>query len=283
MRNFVEQVENLKSLDGPCGTVSGAVTRVTGSRAVKNTLSGTWLGHPLHPALSDLPIGAWVMASLLDLTAGEPGARAARLLVGTGLVAAVPTAAAGAADWSDTYGATQRVGLVHGACNATATVLQAGSWLARRRGCRGAGVVLSGVGLGLTLSAAYLGGHLSFVRGAGVNHTAFQEADAAWTDVAAESDLVDERPLRVVAKEVPVVVVRHGGRLYALSATCTHAGGPLDEGRLVDDGCLRCPWHGSVFRLEGGEVVRGPASVPEPAWEVKAEDGRVHVRPRAGG
>jgi nitrite reductase/ring-hydroxylating ferredoxin subunit len=139
------------------------------------------------------------------------------------------------------------------------------------------------MGLSLTLSAAYLGGHLSFVRGVGVNHTAFQETGTDWADVAAESDLADERPLRVLAGTVPVVVVRHAGQLYALSATCTHAGGPLDEGKLVDDGCIRCPWHGSTFRLASGEVVRGPASVAEPRWDVKAEDGRLYVRVRTAG
>ncbi|MFI5797826.1 Rieske 2Fe-2S domain-containing protein [Streptomyces sp. NPDC051677] len=282
MRNFVKQVEDLEALDGACATVAGRVARVTGSRAVKNALSGSWLGHPLHPALSDVPIGAWGIASLMDMVAGAHGARAARGLVGLGLAAAVPTAAAGASDWSDTYGAAQRVGLVHGACNGTATVLQAASWLARRRGRRGAGAMLSGMGLGLTLSAAYLGGHLTYVRGVGVNHTAFQETVTAWTDVAAESDLADELPLRVTADGVPVVLVRHDGRLYALSATCTHAGGPLDEGGL-DDGCLRCPWHGSTFRLADGEVVRGPASVAQPLWDVKVEDGRVHVRSRTAG
>jgi nitrite reductase/ring-hydroxylating ferredoxin subunit/uncharacterized membrane protein len=278
MPNFVEQIEDLEALDGVCATVSGWVARVTGPREVKNVLSGTWLGHPLHPALSDVPIGAWVMATCTDLAAGPYGARAARLLVGVGLVAAVPTAAAGASDWADTYGATRRVGLVHGLCNATATMLQAVSWMARRQGRRGAGVVLSGMGLSLTLSAAYLGGHLSFVRGVGVNHTAFQAPGTAWADVGTESDLADERPLRVVVGGVPVVVVRHAGQLYALSATCTHAGGPLDEGELGDDGRLRCPWHGSTFRLTDGAVVRGPASVPEPRWDVKAEDGRLYVR-----
>ena len=152
--------------------------------------------------------------------------------------------------------------------------------MARRRGHHAKGAVFSGMGLGLTLSAAYLGGHLSFVRGVGVNHTAFQEEAGAWTDVAAESDLVDDQPLRAVAGGVPVVLVRYDVQVHALSATCTHAGGPRDEGHLLADGGLRCPWHGSTFRLSDGKVLRGPASVAQPCWDAKAEPGRLHVRAR---
>lgn len=278
MRKLIEEIDDLHGLDGVSNAVAGRVSKLTNPTPVKNALSGTWLGHPLHPALASLPIGAWAMATVLDVTAGRAGARAARRLVGVGLVTAVPTALTGASDWSDTYGPTQRVGLVHGVGNAAGTLLQATSWLARRGGCRRFGAALSLLGIGVTATAAYLGAHLSYVRGVGVNHTAFEEAVSDWTDVAAVSDLHDDQPLRVMAGGVPVMLVRRQGKLYALSATCTHAGGPLDEGTVTDDGCIRCPWHGSVFRLADGEVVRGPASVEEPRWDVKIDDGRVHVR-----
>ncbi|MGW4566085.1 Rieske 2Fe-2S domain-containing protein [Streptomyces sp. NPDC004561] len=278
MDNIIENVGGLKALDGVCRTSGGWVARATQRAGVKNTLSGTWLGHPLHPVLTDLPIGAWAMASVLDLTMGNSGARSARRLVGVGLVAALPTAAAGASDWSDTYGRTRRVGLVHALGNVTATALQAASWAARRRGQHRAGMALSGVGLGITTCSAYLGGYLSFVRGVGVNRTAFQETVTDWTEVAALSALSGGKPLRVTLGGVPVVLVRYQGTLYALSATCTHAGGPLAEGKVIDDGCIRCPWHGSVFRLADGEVVRGPATVDEPRWEVKVAGDRVYLR-----
>ncbi|AVH54932.1 MULTISPECIES: Rieske 2Fe-2S domain-containing protein [Streptomyces] len=278
IEDVIERIGGLKALDGISGTAGGWVQRATRSGAVKNALSGTWLGHPLHPVLSDLPIGAWIMASTLDVTAGRTGATSARRLVGVGLIATLPTAAAGASDWSDAYGATQRVGFVHAVSNAAATALQAASWVARRRGRHRTGVALSGVGLGITVCAAYLGGYLTLVRGMGVNHTAFQEPVTDWTDVAALSALGDGKPLRVTPGGVPVVLVRHEGAVYALSATCTHAGGPLDEGKVAHDGCLICPWHGSVFRLEDGKAMRGPASVDEPSWEVKVDDGRIYVR-----
>ena len=277
-QNAVDTVESTESLDRISAPLAAFVKKITAaSPAVKNALSGTWLGHSLHPVLTDLPIGAWVSATVLDLAAGEEGAVAARRLVGIGVLAAAPTAAAGAADWSDTHGPAQRTGLIHWAGNFTATVLQGTSWAVRRRGHRGAGAALSLLALTITVGAAYLGGHLTLRRGVGVNHTAFQEDVADWTDVAADADLQEAQPLRVEASGVPVLLVRDGGTVRALSATCTHAGGPLDEG-AIEDGCVTCPWHGSRFRLDDGTVVRGPAAAPEPVWDVKVEDERVWIR-----
>ncbi|HEU0256666.1 MAG TPA: Rieske 2Fe-2S domain-containing protein [Microbacteriaceae bacterium] len=277
---IVRFAETRESLDKLNDLASGWVKRLTRRRAVKNLLSGTGLGHPLHPLLTDVPIGAWTMASMLDLTAGRRGADAARRLVGVGVLGAVPTIASGAADWSDTYGPEQRLGHVHAIANIVGTLLQTGSWLARRRGRRGTGVLLSLTGIGVTAAAGYLGGALSFGRGVGVNHTAFEEAPEGWVDVAADADLQQDRPLRVDAAGTPVMLVRHRERIRALSATCVHAGGPLDEGEIVGD-AVRCPWHGSEFRLADGQPTRGPAAISQPVWNVKVEAGRVLVRPRA--
>ncbi|MFC7219493.1 Rieske 2Fe-2S domain-containing protein [Streptomyces polyrhachis] len=278
IESAIERIADADALDRLCHLAAGRVHKVTARTAVKNALSGTWLGHPVHPIATTLPIGAWAMACALDATAGRSGAPAARRLVGLGVLAALPAAATGASDWSDTIGATQRVGLVHAWGNLTATALQAASWLVRRRGCRRSGIALSAAALGSAACAAYLGGHLSLVRGIGVNHTAFQEPVTDWTDVAALSDLTEGKPTRVTPGGVPVVLVRYQGTVYALSATCTHEGGPLDKGEIVGDGCIKCPWHGSEFRLTDGQPVRGPASVTEPSWEVKLTDDRVAVR-----
>jgi nitrite reductase/ring-hydroxylating ferredoxin subunit/uncharacterized membrane protein len=278
LAHLTQRIAGYQPLDRIGNPAAALVQRATGPTEIKNLLSGTWLGHPLHPMLTDLPIGAWTMASVLDLTTGESGAMAARHLVGLGVLTALPTAAAGASDWSDTYGPEQRIGTVHALANITATLLQAMSWGARRNGQRRTGIALSGAALGLTAGSAYLGGHLTFVRGTGVDHTAFQPAVKKWTDVAAQSDLQMDVPIRVKAKGVPVVLVQRDDTVYALSATCVHAGGPLDEGELVDGNCIRCPWHGSTFELDGGAVVRGPAAMDQPSWEVKIEDGRVLVR-----
>ncbi|MFD0327980.1 DUF2231 domain-containing protein [Streptacidiphilus monticola] len=139
MQQVVQEIGEQHLLDGVCGKLSGWVSRVTSQTEVRNALSGTWLGHPLHPVLTDLPIGAWVMASVVDVAGGRAGARTARRLVGVGLLAAVPTALSGASDWSSSYGAARRIGFVHAVANATASTLQAASWLARRRGGAGPG------------------------------------------------------------------------------------------------------------------------------------------------
>lgn len=273
-------IEEASALDAVADPLSGLVLKVTKRKTIKNLLSGTWLGHTLHPMLTDVPIGFWSAAMLLDVTAGERGARAARRMVGLGVLGAIPTAIAGASDWADTHGPTKRVGLVHALLNDVALTLQLVSWFSRRGGNRGPGVGLSLAASGLMVVSAYLGGHLSLVRGVGINHTAFQGSEAEWTDVAAESDVTEAKPLRATAGGVPVMLVKQDGVVRALSATCTHAGGPLDEGTLVD-GCVKCPWHGSEFRLDDGTVERGPASVPEPVWDVRVAGGRVSVRSRA--
>lgn len=279
-QQLVRQIEDQVQLDRISRPIANLAGRATRPDAVKNALSGTWVGHQLHPMLTDLPIGAWVMAAALDWTAPRSGAKAARRLVGLGILAAVPAAATGASDWSETYAAEQRVGVVHAFANTAGLLVQSASWVARRRGRRLTGMALSTAGLGITLGAAYLGGHLSFIRGVGVNHTAFDGAVSDWTDVAGVAELVTDKPLRVTPGGVPVVLVQHDGEISALSATCVHAGGPLDEGEIVGN-CLRCPWHASRFELASGKVVRGPASSDQPAWEVRVDGDRLLVRSSA--
>ncbi len=273
----VKRLEATEALDRIGRPLAAAISRATRPALVKNVLSGTWLGHQLHPLLTDIPIGSWVAAAMLDVTGAGTDGRAARRLIGLGTLAAVPAAMAGASDWAETYGPEQRDGLVHALANLTAVSFQAASWVARRRGRKAAGMVLSAGGLGLMTAAAYLGGHLAYIRGVGVNHTAFQEPVTEWTGVAALADLPQDKPVAAIAAGVPVVLVRRDDQVYALSATCVHAGGPLAEGTLID-GSLRCPWHGSVFRLCDGKAIRGPAATAQPAWQVRLEEGRVLIR-----
>lgn len=273
----IKHIEAAEALDRLGQPLAAAISRATRPALVKNTLSGTWLGHQLHPLLTDLPIGSWVAAAMLDITGRGGDGRAARRLVGFGTLAAIPAALAGASDWSETYGPEQRDGLVHALANLTAVALQASSYLARRRGRVEAGITLSASGLALMTAAAYLGGHLTYIRGVGVAHTAFQEDVTEWTDVAALADLPPDQPVAAMAADVPIVLVRRDDEVYALSATCVHAGGPLAEGSLAD-GSLRCPWHGSVFRVCDGKALRGPAATAQPSWQVRVEDKRVQVR-----
>ena len=273
----VKRIEKEKSLDAISQPISKLASKATAPDTIKYLLSGSWLGHQLHPMLSDVPIGAWSMASLLDLTGGQQMRPAAQRLVGVGVLSSFPVALTGASDWADAYGKEQRVGLAHALANSWGTTLQILSWVARRNDYHKLGTGLSLAGLGFTSAAGYLGGHLSFDMGVGVNHTAFQERSKKWTDVAAEADVEDGQLMRVEVNDTPVVLTRHKGDLHALSATCAHAGGPLHKGRIEDD-CIVCPWHQSKFRISDGTPQRGPAGAAQPVWQVRAEDGRIAIR-----
>ncbi|WP_144792919.1 Rieske 2Fe-2S domain-containing protein [Kocuria palustris] len=277
LQSIVRRIESLSAVDGVAEKASEAVGAATAPTVVRNALSGSWLGHQLHPIMVQVPIGAWGAATFLDLVGGDEAEDAARKLVGAGILGALPAAASGASDWSYEHGAASRVGLVHGLANETAAGLQIASWIVRGSGRRGVGAALSLAAIGLTGAAGYLGGHLSFVQGVGVNKAAGEEPAEDWIDVASCDALSQDELQKVTADGRDLVLIRQGETLHAVSDVCTHAGAPLHEGS-VEDGCLVCPWHGSRFRVEDGGVERGPATVPQPAWEVRVEGGRVQVR-----
>ena len=275
--HIVKMIEKEKSLDTISKPLSKWISKATAPDPIKYLLSGSWAGHQLHPPLTDIPIGAWTVASLLDLTGGEQMRPAAQRLVGIGILSSVPVAITGASDWSETYGKERRVGMAHILGNTWGLSFQALSWWARKKDRHMLGTGLSLAGLGFTTIAGYLGGHLSFDMGVGVNHTAFQTRSRKWTEVADEDEVQEGQLVRVEVNDVPVVLTRHQGDLHALSATCAHAGGPLHEGRIEGD-CIVCPWHQSKFRISDGVPQRGPAGSMQPSWQVRAEDGRIAVR-----
>lgn len=274
---LVRRIERFAILDKIAQPLARLVGKAVQPRRVRNLLSGTHLGHPAHPMLTDLPIGAWSMSALLDAVGGAKSEPAADLLVGAGILGAIPTAMTGLNDWSDTIGEETRVGAVHAVANVAALGLYAASLLARRSGRRGRGKALGLAGLGMLTVGGYLGGHLSYARAVNVNHTIFEHRPQEWTPVLADADLGEGEYRKVTADEAAVVLVRHQGRLYALSNTCSHAGGPLDEGELTD-GCIVCPWHASTFRLTDGGIMRGPASTPQPVYQTRVHDGKIEIR-----
>jgi nitrite reductase/ring-hydroxylating ferredoxin subunit/uncharacterized membrane protein len=274
---LVKRIERLEALDNVAKPLQQFVSRCIKPRVVRNALSGTNIGHPLHPMLTDVPIGMWSAAAALDAMGGRRARPAADLLVGAGIVAAVPTALSGLNDWSDTYGADTRVGLLHASSNTTALLLYAASLVTRVRGRRGVARALGFAGLGALATGGYLGGYLSFVKGVNVNRTAFEDRPTDWTRVAAGADLADGTALKVVAGTASIMLYRKDGRVRALANTCTHMGGPLNEG-TIDDGCVTGPWHGSTFKLDDGSIVRGPASTPQPTYDVRVVDGEIEVR-----
>jgi nitrite reductase/ring-hydroxylating ferredoxin subunit/uncharacterized membrane protein len=277
----VERLEGATALDSPANAIAGAVRGALPGGAVKDALSGTWQGHALHPVLTDVPIGTWTSALLLDWLGGPSARPAAERLIGLGVLAALPTVAAGASDLADSVtgnAAVRRVGLVHATGNALASTLFAASWLARRRGAWAGGRLLALAGGAAMGASAFLGGHLSLARGIGVDETTFDRPPDEWTHVLAEGDLAEGRPRVVRVEGIDVMVVRYRGELRALTERCAHRGGPLHEGEL-HDGCVTCPWHGSTFDLRDGSLVRGPSAYPQPAWEARVREGQIELRP----
>lgn len=250
---------------------------------IKNFLHGTWLGHPLHPLLTDVPIGSWTVAAVLDgieLAGNEEYTSGSDAAIAIGIGGALGAAVTGLTDWTGTTKKRQKVGLMHGLLNLTATALYTTSLIMRRRkNSRSAAITLSLIGYGITTISAYLGGHLVFDEQTGVNHTATSaEYPEHFVTVLNENELADNTMKCVKAGEIPVLLAKKNGQIFALANTCSHLGGPLNEGDLLNDCTVRCPWHGSVFSLKDGSVVDGPATEPEPKFDVRIVDHQIQVK-----
>ena len=253
------------------------------ARRMKNWLNGVWLGHPLHPALTDVTIGAWSAGFLMDVVGARGPADAAMTV---GVLGAVPTALAGAADWSDTDGESRRTGLVHALLNSAGLAFMIGSLFARRTERRALGVGLSTAGLFLSGMSAWLGGHLVFSLGTNVSRTVFEPPIDEF-QVVARADAIELDKLfgaeaDVDGTKVPLVLLKKGHTIMAIGGTCTHWGGPLAEGKLLqgDGDCVECPWHGSQFNLADGSVRQGPATGSAHVFETRINNGNVEVRRR---
>jgi nitrite reductase/ring-hydroxylating ferredoxin subunit/uncharacterized membrane protein len=262
---------------------------------VADALNGVWLGHPLHPVLTDIPIGAWTAAVTLDSIQAGTGSRgmakAADAAVALGVAGAVGSAVTGLADWQYTTGETRRTGMVHALLNTAALGFFVLSLLARAGRNRGAGRLLALAGYTVAGASAYLGGDLVFRQKMGVNH-APEEEDLEVNDfipVLAVDQLPEDQPTIALLNTTPLVLGRRGERVWALAETCAHLGGPLADGRLAEDAggspVIVCPWHDSHFRMEDGEVVQGPSAYPQPCFEARINEGQVEIRrrlPQAG-
>jgi nitrite reductase/ring-hydroxylating ferredoxin subunit/uncharacterized membrane protein len=278
--DLLERLASLEAVDGLAKPLAKAVRGLKAPAKVNEALSGTWLGHPVHPLLIVVPMGSWISAVLLDWLGGKDAETAADLLVGAGLAGAVPTVATGYSDWADTEPASdtvRRIGIVHAAFNATAAGLFAASLAARAADARGRGKLLALAGLGSVGVGGYLGGHLTYAEGVGVNLATFEEYPQDWTQVLADAALGEGEMRSVDVDGVAILIARRGGDVHALSNTCVHRGGSLADGELVGD-CVQCPLHASQFRLEDGSVEQGPAVYPQPALEARVRDGSIEVR-----
>lgn len=277
LERIVRAIESSPRLDRVARTLTGPFTKLRPG-PLKDALSGTWLRHPVHPMLTDVPIGAWMAAFVFDMIPGRRSDAAAEALIGMGLAAATPTAITGLSELADVGDRpAKRVGGAHAVANLLASGLYATSLLLRRRGSTAGGKLAAMAGAGVLSAGAFLGGHLTYRYGIGVNQTAFEPEVEGWTPVADEMTLDEGKPVRVSVEGVDLVLVRSGGMLRALADRCSHRGGPLHRGEVVGDAIV-CPWHASAFRLDDGEIARGPASSPQPAYEVRVREGRVEVR-----
>ncbi len=281
-RSFIQQnlaapLERAGSIDALAEPLQKAARRALPEDSLaKELLSGSWLGHPLHPLLTDVVVGAWTSGAILDLLGGKDRRTAADDLVAVGVLAALPTALTGLSDWAELQDGSRRVGSAHALGNLAAIALQSGSWLLRRRGHRSAGIALSTGGLLVSALSAWLGGHMSFGQGVGVNQTVFEDPPSRWTSVIDEDKLSEGKLVRRSANGTGVVLVRHHGHVHALTDRCSHRGCSLSEGSF-DGTAITCRCHGSRFALDG-RLLRGPATASQPALETRVRDDRVEVR-----
>jgi nitrite reductase/ring-hydroxylating ferredoxin subunit/uncharacterized membrane protein len=285
MRGFVDTVESAAPLDTPGKKIGKTVRGVLGPGAVKDAVSGTWLGHALHPMLTDVVIGSFFSATLLDFLGGDDDGAAAERLIGVGIAAYAPTALTGVNDWADSEpvdDAVRRVGLVHASSNALALTLYGSSLAARRRGQRGRGKLLGAAGAAALAVGGYLGGHMSFTKGVGPNQTVYDPGPSDWTGAIASNELAADELKTVVVEDTPVLLVRHRKHVHALHDRCSHRGCSLGETGELDGETVQCGCHGSRFSLRDGSVERGPATAPQPAYEVRERDGEVEIKLQSG-
>lgn len=255
---------------------------------VTNALNGVWLGHPAHPPLASLTsgaIGTTVGLDGLSLLPGRPrselvdASRFARRALALGIAANLGSAVTGVTDWQHTHEEDRRVGLVHGVLNLLATSLYIMSWWDRRRGRNRRGIAISALGYGITVGSSYLGGALVFESGIGIDQSGKRLRTADWTPVLPVESLRNGKPQRVEINGVGLVLCRTGedGQVSAFGELCPHLAAPMTDG-WVDRGRIVCPWHGSRFDVESGEVLRGPAAAPLPCYETRINDGMIELR-----
>ncbi|MGW7441995.1 Rieske 2Fe-2S domain-containing protein [Kitasatospora sp. NPDC054795] len=279
----LDAVAGAEELDAVTEPLKRAVQGLPLGR-LRGVLHGRPLGHPLHPALVQVPVGAWLSAGVLDLVPGSE--RAARLLVAIGVVTAAPTAWTGWVDWAEQHEQQMRTGLLHAASIAAAVGLYGASWAARSRGRNGLGRALGFAGLTAVGTGAAIGGHLAYRQAAGANKTepVPHLVEPGWHDLGRADEFTIGEAARRMVGEVPVLVVRQADDAFrVLADRCSHFSGPLSQGEVAD-GCVTCPWHGSVFRLSDGWNVGGPATAPQPCFATRTDSaGNLQVRlPDAG-
>ncbi len=248
-------------------------------RPLQGFLNGTWLGHPVHAAITDVPIGAMTVSVLADLIGQHLVADVAMVIGVLGMLGAAVT---GLADYAEVDGNARNRATVHGTVMVVTLGVYLVSLLIRSSDPpdRLPAVIVGIVGYLLLLLGGEIGGDLVYLIGTHVDRHAWRGSGTKWVavDLGGLPDIPEGGPTKLRAGINDLVVVREGDRVLALHAVCAHAGGPLPEGELVD-GQIQCPWHGSRFRLADGHVTRNPSMYDQPAYDVRrSEAGGWEVR-----
>lgn len=284
--NAIIKSELVKKISAPVDSILNRSFQTTPLRPLKLLLNGSWLGHPLHPLLTDIPVGSWTLAMLMDIVGllfhlPQLGI-ASSIAVALGIAGAIAAATAGLMDWMDIDPAEKSVGAVHGMINTVATLFFVGSLVMRWRD----GWSLSWASLGVALIGyllvsvgAYLGGGMVFHMGVMINRNAYRNGPSEFKTVVAEKELVEGQPRRVEVDGQPILLLRSKSAIYAIGAVCSHYGAPLEEGKLVGE-TIQCPWHLSRFSLLDGSVKEGPACAAVPCYDVQTVGGQVQVKMR---
>jgi nitrite reductase/ring-hydroxylating ferredoxin subunit/uncharacterized membrane protein len=268
---------------GTAGAVNGFYGALgTPGKLLQDFLNGTWLGHALHPVLTDVVVGGFTMVLVLDLVSlifGADLATASLIVLGFAILAALGSAASGLTDFKDTAGTERNVAALHGWTNIGATLIYLVAFFVRLGGALVPGQLLSIVGFVVISFGAYVGGHVVFKYGYTVNVNAFSKGKRAkeFTPVIAAADLPEGAPTKASFGSTAVMLVRRGDVVHALKDTCSHAGGPLSEGELKGD-TITCPWHGSVFRITDGGVVHGPATTRQVRYDARINGDQVELQ-----
>jgi nitrite reductase/ring-hydroxylating ferredoxin subunit/uncharacterized membrane protein len=232
--------------------------------------------------LTDITIGAWVLGSVFDAwgaaTDNDEVRKMADRLTEVGTISAVPTALTGLTDFSTFPDWSAAPATIHGAMNIVNIGLYALSIRERRRGNRRRGVALSSIAIGLSCFSAWLGGALVYKHKLGVDHSDTFSGPKRWKPVMDASALHQRQPRTVDVEDgKKVLIYRVGDQVHAIGNKCSHAGGPLNEGKFKGD-CVQCPWHDSVFDVRDGSIVHGPATMPQPRFEARIREGQVEIR-----
>ena len=246
-------------------------------RPIKDLLNGVWLGHPVHSAATDIPIGTLLLTVILDVMGQNAAADIA--LVAT-ILFMLGAAVTGAADYTDTDETARVRATLHATLMVIALLLLLMSLVLRAAGGdsdRSIAVAISFLGFLIVTAGAYVGGDVVYIFGNMVSRHAFRGSGTKWVklDAGGVTDLAtlpEATPTRTKGGINDLVLVRVGDSVKALHAVCAHAGGPLAEGTFAD-GCIECPWHGSRFRMFDGQFQRGPTVYDQPAYEIRAAEG----------